>query len=169
MAYKVNLNDVDPEKIGESNFAKPGWYHFRIDAANEYNEYLGIDNIIVGCVPGNESELGKKVKERLYDNKVFDKIAASVLVATGVYTKPQLSEMKAKGESPSFEFDDLIGRSFVGHYREEEYEKSDGSGKGKSTKIGFNWYHPESETAKNSGVKLNSAVLAAGNSSDPFE
>lgn len=167
MDLTVDYSDVDPQSIGQSNFAKPGWYHLRIDNVTEFTDYLQFTCLIVGTVPGNESEIGKTIKERLYPSTVFSKIVANIQVATGLATKDDIQKMKDNGTKITLAPNDLLGRSVVGHYKEEEYENKDGR-KSKLTKIGFGWYHPESESAKNSGVKLSEAVIASA-ASDEFD
>ena len=164
MDLTVDYSDVDPQSIGESNFAKPGWYHLRIDNVTEFTDYLQFTCMIVGTVPGNESEIGKTVKERLYGTTVFKKIISTIQVATGLVTKDDIQKMKDNGIKITLNPHDFLGTSCVGYYKEDSYEK-DGVVK-KNTKIGFGWYHPESETAVNSGVKLSEAVLASAASGE---
>lgn len=160
---EIDLTKVDVNKIGGSDWPEPGTYHFEVLEFMEndprYNDGSWFDaEVLSGTVKDQE---GKTHREFLNS-----RTAIEIAVALKLTTKEEIARYQAAGRNLEVDFDQAVGRQFVGGLQPETYE-----GKTRN-KLSFRVWAVDSSQAK--GVPLNAGklkefeALLAGGNVDPF-
>lgn len=158
MSFEVPLDDVDTSSVGGFEKMEPGFYHTQIVNLNEdggdKGEMLVWFEILRGTAPNQD---GKNHREKFRkDAKAFAiRKLLALAIASGLTTRDQLDEMKARGERPVIDWQQCIGKQVCIHI--ERTASNDGK---EYTQIAWDEiWHPLDKRA--SSIPLHPGMLKA--------
>jgi|LSQX01.3.fsa_nt_gb hypothetical protein len=135
--------DYDTSKMEGFDNPEPGKYHFEVTRVDEDaiskrsgKAQMEVDmEVLAGTTPDQEAKSHREFFSWTAD---AEKRALQFAVAVGLTTVEELEAKKQAGVNPVIDFNQAVGRQFLGELREEEYEGRT------SIKLGFRMWHLDS-------------------------
>ena len=175
--FGIDIDDVDPDRIGGFTKVKEGGYHFEVEAVNPKMEKSG-DMMVESrvCMGTEASEIGKTHREYYQwpTGDISDKVRharrSAILafyIAVKLTTADEIKALQEQHKQLQINPELALGRPFKGQIKHREWEK-DGN-KGVSVELGFNVWTIDSSKAAWIPVNQGKLATAGDAAADPFD